>query len=65
MEGKKSEDNAINQHLIENVLSRNSALLEKLRNLALGDCELVVYDAMCFQPYLKPGSVQIVTSALA
>jgi|WetSurMetagenome_2_1015567.scaffolds.fasta_scaffold114911_1 hypothetical protein len=116
MEEKKSEDNATNQHLTKNVLSWNSALLEKLPNLVPEDCELVVYDAMGFQitkkgyfglafplnddkhinelkdlsngylelqngtvkmgvtklenlqtilqiPYLKPGSVQIVTSA--
>ncbi len=49
MDGKKSEDNAIKQHLIKNVLGCNSALLEKLPNLAPGDCELVVYDAMGFQ----------------
>ncbi len=49
MEEKKSEDNAIKQHLTKNILSCNSALLEKLPNLAPGDCDLVVYDAMGFQ----------------
>jgi hypothetical protein len=49
MEGKELEDNAINRHLTENVWSCNSALLEKLPNLMLGNCELAVYGAMGFQ----------------
>ncbi len=49
MDEKNFENNAIEQHLTKKVLSCNSALLEKLPNLAPGYCELVVYDAMGFQ----------------
>ncbi len=49
MEGKKSEDNLVNQHLTENVLSRNNALLENLPNLSHRDCELVVNYTKDFQ----------------
>lgn len=49
MQGKKSENNAIYQHLTENVFSQISVLSEKLTNLAPSYCGLVLYNAMGFQ----------------